>query len=197
MGLNKKSIPCGGLIGNTFGRLTVLKEYSNKEYILCECSCSCGGKTTSTRREGLLSGRTQSCGCIRKERSIEFNKSRFDPNAISKSVEYRILSRAKSRAKQNNIPFNLTLEDIIIPDTCPLLGIPLEIQLKKGYHPNSPSLDKIIPEKGYIKGNVWVISNRANTLKNDASLKELELLVENLKCYSSSSSSNSSEYSFS
>jgi hypothetical protein len=37
------------------------------------------------------------------------------------------------------------------------------------------------PEKGYIKGNVWVISNRANTLKNDASLQELELLVENLK----------------
>jgi hypothetical protein len=47
--------------------------------------------------------------------------------------------------------------------------------------PNSPSLDKIIPSKGYIKGNVWVISNRANTLKNDASLQELELLVENLK----------------
>jgi len=181
MSLNKKSIPCGGLVGKTFGRLTVEKEYSNKKYILCECSCSCGGKTTSTRREGLLSGRTQSCGCIRKERSVEFNKSRFDPNAISKSVEYRILTRAKSRAKQKNIPFNLTLEDIEVPETCPLLGIPIEIQPKKGYHPNSPSLDKIIPEKGYIKGNVWVISNRANTLKNDATLQELKTLVENLE----------------
>ena len=181
MSLNKKSIPCGGLVGKTFGRLTVEKEYSNKKYILCECSCSCGGKTTSTRREGLLSGRTQSCGCIRKERSVEFNKSRFDPNAISKSVEYRILTRAKSRAKQKNIPFNLTLEDIEVPETCPLLGIPIEIQPKKGYHPNSPSLDKIIPEKGYIKGNVWVISNRANTLKNDATIQELKTLVENLE----------------
>jgi len=181
MSLNKKSIPCGGLVGKTFGRLTVEKEYSNKKYILCECSCSCGGKTTSTRREGLLSGRTQSCGCIRKERSVEFNKSRFDPNAISKSVEYRILTRAKSRAKQKNIPFNLTLEDIEVPETCPLLGIPIEIQPKKGYHPNSPSLDKVIPEKGYIKGNVWVISNRANTLKNDATLQELKTLVENLE----------------
>jgi hypothetical protein len=181
MPLNKKSIPCGGLVGKTFGRLTVEKEYSNKKYILCECSCSCGGKTTSTRREGLLSGRTQSCGCIRKERSVEFNKTRFDPNAISKSVEYRILTRAKSRAKQKNIPFNLTLEDIEVPETCPLLGIPIEIQPKKGYHPNSPSLDKIIPEKGYIKGNVWVISNRANTLKNDATLQELKTLVENLE----------------
>ena len=185
MGLNKKSIPCGGLVGKTFGRLTVLKEYSNKKYILCECSCSCGGNTTSTRREGLLNGRTQSCGCIRKEIVNAKNRERFDPNAVSKSVEYRILTRAKSRAKQNNIPFNLELTDIVIPETCPLLGIPIEIQPKKGYHPNSPSLDKIIPEKGYIKGNVWVISNRANTLKNDASLQELELLVENLKCHSS------------
>ena len=181
MGLNNKSIPCGDLVGKTFGRLTVLKEYSNKKYILCECSCSCGGKTTSTRREGLLNGRTQSCGCIRKERSIEFNKSRFDPNAVSKSVEYRMLTRAKNRAKQSDIPFNLELTDIVIPEKCPLLGIPIEIQPKKGYHPNSPSLDKIIPEKGYIKGNVWVISNRANTLKNDATLQELKTLVENLE----------------
>ena len=171
------------LVGNTYGRLTILREYQSpcKKYVLCECSCSCGGSTSTTRRHEIVSGKTQSCGCIRKERSVEFNKSRFDPNAISKSVEYRILTRAKSRAKQKNIPFNLTLEDIEVPETCPLLGIPIEIQPKKGYHPNSPSLDKIIPEKGYIKGNVWVISNRANTLKNDATLQELKTLVENLE----------------
>ena len=171
------------LVGNTYGRLTILREYQSpcKKYVLCECSCSCGGNTTTTRRHEIVSGKVQSCGCIRKERSIEFNKSRFDPNAISKTIEYRMLTRAKSRAKIGNIPFNLTLEDISIPHTCPLLGIPIEVQPKKGYHPNSPSLDKIIPEKGYIKGNVWVISNRANTLKNDATLTELKTLVENLE----------------
>ena len=180
MPLNKKSIPCGGLVGKTFGRLTVEKEYSNKKYILCECSCSCGGKTTSTRREGLLSGRTQSCGCIRKERSVEFNKSRFDPNAISKTTEYKMYARAKSRAKKNNLPFNIELDDIVIPERCPLLGIKIESTEVRN-SPNNPSLDKIIPEKGYIKGNVWVISNRANTLKNDATLQELKTLVENLE----------------
>ena len=170
-------------VGQTFGRLTIQKEYQSScsKYVLCECSCSCGGKTTKTRRHEIVSGKVQSCGCVRKERSIEFNKSRFDPNAVSKSVEYRMLTRAKSRAKQSNIPFNLELTDIVIPEKCPLLGIPIEIQPKKGYHPNSPSLDKIIPEKGYIKGNVWVISNRANTLKNDATLQELKTLVENLE----------------
>jgi len=171
------------LVGNTYGRLTILREYQSpcKKYVLCECSCSCGGSTSTTRRHEIVSGKTQSCGCLRRERSVETNRKRFDPNAISKSVEYRMLTRAKSRAKQKNIPFNLTLEDIEVPETCPLLGIPIEIQPKKGYHPNSPSLDKIIPEKGYIKGNVWVISNRANTLKNDATLQELKTLVENLE----------------
>jgi hypothetical protein len=183
MSLNKKSVPCGGMVGKTFGRLTIEREYrsSCKKYVLCECSCSCGGSTTSTRRHEIVSGKTQSCGCIRREKVNAKNRERFDPNAISKSVEYRILTRAKSRAKQKNIPFNLTLEDIEVPETCPLLGIPIVIQPKKGYHPNSPSLDKIIPEKGYIKGNVWVISSRANTLKNDATLQELKTLVENLE----------------
>ena len=182
MSLNKKSVPCGGMVGKTFGRLTIEREYQSpcKKYVLCECSCSCGCRTKSTRRNEITSGKTQSCGCIRKERSIEFNKSRFDPNAISKTTEYKMLARAKSRAKKHNLPFNIELDDIVIPEKCPLLGIKIESTEVRN-SPNNPSLDKIIPEKGYIKGNVWVISNRANTLKNDASIQELELLVENLK----------------
>jgi len=78
--------------------------------------------------------------------------------------------------------FTIEQKDIIIPDTCPLLGIPLVFHRGKGSQQgNSPSLDRIDSTKGYIKGNVWVISNRANTLKNDASLQELKTLVENLE----------------
>jgi hypothetical protein len=91
-----------------------------------------------------------------------------------------MLARAKSRAKKNNLAFNIELDDIVIPETCPLLGIKIESTEERN-SPNNPSLDKIIPEKGYIKGNVWVISNRANTLKNDATLQELKTLVENLE----------------
>jgi hypothetical protein len=60
------------------------------------------------------------------------------------------------------------------------LNIPLKYNLRKGLG-NIPSLDRIRPERGYTKGNIWVISNRANTLKNNATLEELELLVKNLR----------------
>ena len=169
-------------VGETHGRLTILREYQSpcKRYVNCECSCSCGGSTATTRRHDIVSGKIQSCGCLRKERSVETNKKRFDPNAISKTTEYKMLARAKNRAKKNNLTFNIELADIIIPERCPLLGIKIESTEVRN-SPNNPSLDKIIPEKGYIKGNVWVISNRANTLKNDATLTELKTLVENLE----------------
>lgn len=96
------------------------------------------------------------------------------------SIKKALLRSAKARAKKKNIPFNITIEDFILPEKCPLL----EISLTVGYgssQENSYSLDKIIPELGYVKGNVWVISNRANTIKNNASLSELQLLVKNLE----------------
>lgn len=169
-------------VGETHGRLTILREYQSpcKKYVACECSCSCGGGTTKTRRHDIVSGKIQSCGCLRKERSVETNKKRFDPNAISKTTEYKMLARAKSRAKKNNLAFNIELDDIVIPERCPLLGIKIESTEVRN-SPNNPSLDKIIPKKGYTKDNVWVISNRANTLKNDATLTELKTLVENLE----------------
>jgi hypothetical protein len=94
--------------------------------------------------------------------------------------ERELLYGAKNRSLRFNLPFNLELSDINIPETCPLL----EIQLCRGkgsVQAASPSLDRIIPDKGYVKGNVWVISHRANMLKNASSLEELELIVKNLK----------------
>ena len=85
----------------------------------------------------------------------------------------QILSRAKNRAKKLNLPFNITIDDIIIPEFCPILGLKLEIS-ECGFSDSSISLDRIIPEFGYVKGNVVVISNRANVIKRDASLDELE-----------------------
>lgn len=72
------------------------------------------------------------------------------------------------RAKKYNIPFDLTLDDIVIPDVCPYLKTPFVAGTRYAM-----SLDKINPEQGYIKGNVEVISRKANIMKNDASTNEL------------------------
>ena len=96
-----------------------------------------------------------------------------------KHPSYNMLSNAKKRAKDLSLPFNLDLEDIVIPSTCPLLGIPIEKGIGT-YADNSPTLDRIFPHLGYTKGNVWVVSMRANRIKQDASLEELFIICKNL-----------------
>lgn len=91
--------------------------------------------------------------------------------------------RLRWRAKKTNLSFNLEKEDIIIPESCSVLGIPIVKACGQGsgYHPNAPSVDRIKPELGYIKGNVRVISARANLLKNDATVEELEKVLADIK----------------
>ena len=96
------------------------------------------------------------------------------------SIKKALVRAAKARAKKKGIPFDITIEDFTLPEKCPLLEIPLTVGYGSSQE-NSYSLDKIIPELGYVKGNVWVISNKANAIKNNASLEELQLLVNNLE----------------
>ena len=91
-----------------------------------------------------------------------------------------ILLNAKSRAKAAGLDFDLERGDFTVPEFCPALGIPLfwmeRTYMAKNHH--SPSLDRLYPSKGYVKGNVRVISNRANFLKSNASAAELRLIAD-------------------
>lgn len=91
-----------------------------------------------------------------------------------------MLVAAKYRSKQNNIPFNLESSDIILPELCPILGMPLQCHAGKGSNikKDSYSLDRIDPTKGYTKGNVQVISGLANRMKQDATPEELIAFAE-------------------
>jgi hypothetical protein len=79
--------------------------------------------------------------------------------------------RARKRAADRGIPFDLPFDEVVIPPNCPVLGIPLKVGGERS--PNSPSLDRIIPKRGYVSGNVRVISDRANRLKSDRDLQSL------------------------
>lgn len=83
----------------------------------------------------------------------------------------QLLSNAKARAAAQGVPCTISLEDILVPECCPALGIPLAVQSKTS--DNSPSLDKIIPALGYVPGNIVVVSHLANRIKSNATPAQL------------------------
>lgn len=86
----------------------------------------------------------------------------------------------KSRCKRIGREFSIEFEDIIIPEKCPVFGFELKREDKKTWM-CAPSVDRIDSSKGYIKGNITVVSRRANILKRDATIDELEQLLNYYK----------------
>jgi len=75
---------------------------------------------------------------------------------------------------KKGLPFDLHIEDIVVPDFCPALGIPLyRAKGRKAQGPHSPTLDRLNPDLGYVTGNVMVVSARANQIKSDSTPSEL------------------------
>jgi hypothetical protein len=81
---------------------------------------------------------------------------------IAKNPRKQMLYRARARAREDGVPCTIGPEDFYIPVVCPVLGIELGRD-----RDSAPSLDRIIPSKGYVLGNIVVMSNRANRLKCD------------------------------
>lgn len=137
--------------------------------------------------EGCESIATTSSNNFRKDFDPQFKDRIYQQKRDSRIRNFRhcMWKAAKTRAEKRGIEFNIGEEDIIIPDVCPLLNIPLSFGTKEDYN-NSPSLDRIDNTKGYIKGNIWVISKKANTMKNSASLEELQTFCANILRYSPS-----------
>ena len=109
----------------------------------------------------------------RYSKAYEFDKRKSHP-------EYYLWKNAKQRARKKGLDFDIEVSDIIIPQFCPLLHIPIihRTGLRKA-QPDSPSLDRLDNSFGYVKGNILVVSWRANKLKADAEFQELQRLVNN------------------
>jgi hypothetical protein len=88
------------------------------------------------------------------------------------NVRGKIIMSASQRAKANGIEFNLIAENILLVRYCPLLKITLEYGNSKATN-NSASIDRIDNTKGYIKGNIQVVSMLANSMKGSASPEQL------------------------
>lgn len=121
---------------------------------------------------------------------VGYGKKHYEENRklyIDRANEYRakypeksLLRSAKARAKLNNLEFNITTEDIIIPKVCPYLDTPITWVSGQGAVMSNASLDRIDNSKGYIKGNVEVISRLANMMKQTATKEQLIVFANNV-----------------
>jgi len=96
----------------------------------------------------------------------------------------QMVDRAKRRAAEKQLSFDIDTKYVrsLVVLHCPVLGMPLEWSCRRNVGnivlDGSPSLDRIDPTKGYVKGNVWIISYRANLIKNNATHEELKLVTK-------------------
>lgn len=154
---------------------TCEKEFEPTDPRQLYCTRSCRNKMMNSRVDKEVH---------KKHGRDSYHRRKSDPD----NIIYFILRHAKLRANKKGIPFNLLPEDIILPTHCPILGVPLSKNGRRyGY-----SLDKIDPNGGYVKENIWVISQLANAMKWDSTPKErlafanwvLSLEKEELTCLS-------------
>ena len=115
---------------------------------------------------------TQCKMCVRKKRDEKMDKQ----------PQYFLYFEAKKRAKERNIEFDINLQDLFVPEKCPILDVKL-IPNKNGKFAadNSPSIDRKDSSKGYVKGNIQIISFRANNIKGDGTLEEFKLIRDYIK----------------
>ena len=100
-----------------------------------------------------------------------------------KNPEKYLWMAAKERAKKYGHEFTILQEHVIIPLLCPVLGLPL-LKSTNCFKDWSPSIDRIDNTRGYTPDNIVVVSFRANRIKSDATLRDLEMVLtyyKNLK----------------
>lgn len=132
--------------------------------------------------------------CKEEKSSVEFTKYQHSKDGLHtmcrpclaehKAKDYKekwFIYQArlkKAECKKKGLPFDITPEylESIWTDECPIYKVPF-VRFDKG-HPHSPSLDRMDPDKGYVKGNLTYISSRANRIKYDATVEELRLILD-------------------
>lgn len=108
-------------------------------------------------------------------------------NSRINGLAVSLLRGARNRAIKRGIFFDLDLDDIIVPILCPVFGIPLHSTIgsgRRGPSPSSPSIDRVNPKLGYTKDNIRIISHKANTIKSNATILELQQIIQYMESQS-------------
>jgi hypothetical protein len=147
-----------------------------KQCCICQKELPVAMFYRATRNKDGLQGVCKSCSAQSSKKSVQKHPIRSQTN--------KMVVKARQRARKKQLDFNINQEYVrsLVVSHCPIFGIPLEWSCYRensnGTLPNSPSLDRIDPTKGYVKGNLWIISHKANVIKNNATHEELKLVTK-------------------
>lgn len=86
----------------------------------------------------------------------------------------RLMYSTKQTAKHKNLEHTISRDDFELPEYCPYTGIKIGYVVGRGKKMDNPSIDRLDSTKGYIPGNVELISNLANSMKNCATKEQLQ-----------------------
>jgi hypothetical protein len=122
------------------------------------------------------------CGACSGEYNCEHGRYKYICKECGglPALAYLMYRGAKARAKKKNLPFNITVEEILelIGDgRCPIFGTPYNLE-SRGITDTSANLDRTFPDLGYTKANCVVLSNLANRIKTDATAQEIRKVLE-------------------
>lgn len=148
-----------------------------------ECSRRLGGKVSKQRVKQIAQFHKIDATAIKTKKDWDSKNDKmvarwgdkWHDAAWRRSEIYKAM-REKYRAKKANavrigIEFTVPFGELMFPTHCPVLGIELDY-FSDGRQENSASFDKIDPNKGYVSGNVAIMSWRANRIKNDGTVDE-------------------------
>lgn len=119
---------------------------------------------------------------VKRQQYLDYFKARSKPRAKAYKIKWAsepknkltlLLNGVRYRCKKAGVPFELTPEDLVIPTKCPYLGMDLTFSHGSGRLDSNISIDRIDSTKLYVKGNVQIISDKANRMKQNASIEEL------------------------
>lgn len=152
--------------------------------VCISCGCERDVSLFRVRTDtGKLRNDCNLCYKSRNRKKYLETKDTFRENGITwreTNQAANLLIYAKTNARTKNLEFNLDITDIVIPEYCPYLGVKLTNIHGRKFVPTNASIDRIDSSKGYIKGNVQIISRQANSMKNCATSKELLEFAKNV-----------------
>jgi hypothetical protein len=152
----------------------------NDELFVCSLCDKLKEKREFYAKLGLKDGIWKRCRSCCSDMAHK-NNEKVKKERTLDQWKQELFKRNRRNAIKEGIKFTIELNDIEIPEFCPVLGIKMIFagESMDAY----PSLDKIVPELGYIKGNVCIISGRANRIKNNGTAEEHEKIVKYIKSY--------------